>query len=81
MNTKNKIYENQKDCEIIPINIEINKVWIIKIIPSVNGWFKLINNRDIEVNNKFNKCNIKILKRIFFIYNLQNYYFIFKLLK
>lgn len=58
INTRNKIYENQKDWEIDPINIEINKVWINKIIPNVNGWLKFKNIKENKVSKNLSNCNI-----------------------
>lgn len=41
------------------MNKEIKKVWAIKIIPIVKGWFKIINNKVFKIKvMKIKNCRI-----------------------
>lgn len=44
----NKMYENQKLCDINPVIIAIRIAWIINVNPIDRGWLKNINVIDID---------------------------------
>lgn len=71
--TKNKIYENQYELMIIPLNKHVNIVWIKIINPIDKGWLRnninkenniIINDKIIFIISKNSLIKIIILEII-----------------